>query len=229
MVKKYQLSAGRASAKRFTLIELLVVIAIIAILAAMLLPALSNARQKAHSISCVNNIKQLNLAMLMYVQDNDSTFPYYAEGSYTVSPWVFWPHQLIDYVGGWGDVYQCPGNPMFGTRRPTPYHGVSYPVGPLYTFPYHLWRYGYKEGQMQRPSEKYMAMDSNHQALGDMRSLLTANECRAWTCNENASSTHNWLVPHNRGVNTGFIDGHASWRNADVVYAEGWRFNCLAP
>jgi prepilin-type N-terminal cleavage/methylation domain-containing protein/prepilin-type processing-associated H-X9-DG protein len=84
---------ARKARAAFTLIELLVVIAIIAILAAMLLPALGRAKAKAGQIKCMNNLKQLSLGMLMYIEDNRSAFPGCASRNtygYHVEDWIYW-------------------------------------------------------------------------------------------------------------------------------------------
>jgi prepilin-type N-terminal cleavage/methylation domain-containing protein/prepilin-type processing-associated H-X9-DG protein len=97
----------------FTLIELLVVIAIIAILAAILFPVFAQAREKARSISCLSNMKQMALGVMMYVQDYDevmipSTITY--TGQAFPNDRRFWPELIQPYQKNW-NIVRCPSDP----------------------------------------------------------------------------------------------------------------------
>jgi len=103
----------RSTRRAFTLIELLVVIAIIAILAAILFPVFAQAREKARAISCMSNIKQVELASQMYLQDYDETMVlgYTIDTNSAGQSW--WPLLLQPYIKTW-DIYRCPdtGDPL---------------------------------------------------------------------------------------------------------------------
>lgn len=115
--------------KGFTLIELLVVIAIIAILAAILFPVFAKAREAARKTSCLNNLKQIGIAVMAYTQDYDEVYPYdsYARNGSTTNlnfpanDLFHYPGRIQPYIKNF-NVYQCPSsspaatpaNMMFG-------------------------------------------------------------------------------------------------------------------
>jgi prepilin-type N-terminal cleavage/methylation domain-containing protein/prepilin-type processing-associated H-X9-DG protein len=201
----------------FTLIELLVVIAIIAILAAILFPVFAKAREKARQASCLSNVKQIMNGAMMYTQDYDEKLVTNVVHWNDGQTWVPWPFQLQPYIKNW-NLYSCPSN----AKGPADYQGMHYDVNPSYAVNTLIFQdaAGIPMAAIQSPADKIFMGDSNHPVLGDIRGYLTASACAQWGCNGNVASTHKWLVPHNGGLNMGYIDGHAKWVQADKLWSD---------
>jgi len=210
--------------KGFTLIELLVVIAIIAILAAILFPVFARAREKARQTSCLSNVKQIMLGVMMYAQDYDETLPVAShwvsyDNHVPSTTYTYWFEALEPYVKNW-QVFVCP----------------SQKSDPLAADPGYGWNYqefGYRSssgsltnhysttlGEIDKPAETIMMGDCEDTAVRGNPGIYYLYRRHALYTPER----------HNGGGNMGLADGHAKWFSASVLkksvsgVAAPWRY-----
>ncbi len=219
----------------FTLIELLVVIAIIAILAAILFPVFAQAREKARAISCLSNMNQENLGIMMYVQDYDETFPEERLNQTPSNLHITWRAAILPYTKN-DQVMICP-SATWARNEFSWMQGGGGDDGCLQdgTMTRADWQKGYYH------SLSNFAYNGDVFNIGGTRTLawiqapaqlIDIVETRdfwpdlgtwtfGWNYNANGGSLPFW---HNGGGNWAFADGHTKWMKvqATVVPTYMW-------
>jgi prepilin-type N-terminal cleavage/methylation domain-containing protein/prepilin-type processing-associated H-X9-DG protein len=219
-------SSRRASA--FTLIELLVVIAIIAILAALLLPALARAQVKAKETSCLNNLRQIGIATVMYTTDFEKYPGCLWMADY---PHYVWPTRLFSYMGGNRAAFWCPISKPNSKWDTNANKTIGIPgVDSWYVTPTSRFSYGYNDwgsygafstyglgGDVNNPA--WEIKDSQVKKPADMIMLADSKVNGNFDGNIDPTNTEEWPSSRHQGRTVlMFCDGHSerAWRK-DVI------------